>query len=121
MVGLGDLPRSWLEAYAHDANLDGSVIVGHGTTELGWEAFIRDEQNGMRNLESVLASEYGLTLGGWPLIEASAISDDRNVVVGYGTNPLGQTEGWVVYIPEPQLFLMAVTVVLASGLARRRW
>lgn len=120
MVGLGDLPGSYVYATAWDTNGDGSLIVGYGTTELGQEAFIWGEQHGMRNLRTVLEAHYGLDLTGWHLNNARGISDDGNVIAGYGINPLGQTEAWVAYIPEPHSFLMVVTAVLASGLARRR-
>lgn len=120
MVGLGDLPGSYVYAIAWDTNADGSLIIGHGTTDLGDEPFIWDEQHGMRNLASVLATEYGLDLSAWQLNRARGISDDGNVIAGFGTNPSGRREAWVAYIPESETLLLTVIGALASGLAGRR-
>ncbi|MBI4578164.1 MAG: PEP-CTERM sorting domain-containing protein [Planctomycetes bacterium] len=51
---------------------------------------------------------------GWRLDEATGISDDGCTIVGYGSGPLGLSEGWVVTIPEP-----ATLLLLAIGIASR--
>jgi len=80
---------------AHAASADGSVIVGDPESNRGDCAFIWDAQHGMRNLHEVLTNEYELQLTGWQLSGARGISADGTVIVGFGTNPTGQTEGWI--------------------------
>jgi len=106
-TGLGDLPEGIFSgsfnSYARGVSSDGSVVVGHGSTALGIEAFIWDATNGMRNLRTVLV-DAGLNLTGWTLQEAKGVSADGLTIVGYGTNPKGDTEAWVADlspIPEP--------------------
>lgn len=93
MVGLGDLPGGTFASIALAVSADGSVVVGRGTTEIGSEAFIWDAARGMRNLKDVLVGG-GLDLSGWILAEARGVSADGRTVVGFGTNPAGQTEAW---------------------------
>ncbi len=52
----------------------------------------------MRNLKQVLENDYGLDLTGWTLTYAGDISSDGNVIVGVGTNPDGDTEGWIAVL-----------------------
>ncbi len=77
---------------------DGSVIVG-GWTGPG-EAFIWDEESGLRSLQDTLVTEYELDLTGWSLVSAEGISTDGLTIVGYGTNPSGQGEGWIAQLPS---------------------
>jgi hypothetical protein len=86
---------------------------------LGKEAFIWDQSHGMRGLKDVLASEYALNLSGWTLTCASDVSDDGLTIVGYGTNPSGNTEAWMATIPEPTTLLLLALGGLAV-LRRRR-
>lgn len=83
---------------------NGSIIVGY-IRDSSWSdinrAFIWDESNGMRELQSVLASDYGLELPGWRLEVATGVSADGTRIVGIGTNPSGNPEAWMVTIPEP--------------------
>ena len=66
-----------------------------------YEAFIWDEIHGMRNLKNALVNEYRLDLNNWSLYEATAISHDGLTIVGYGKNPNGSAEAWIVTLPEP--------------------
>jgi probable HAF family extracellular repeat protein len=101
MVSLGHLPgRNTTHPFG--ANSDGSIIIGssfsdrtHGT------AFIWDRTHGMRPLQEVVLTDYGLNLPGWNLQSANAISRDGGVIVGRGTNPSGQQEAFrlVLYVP----------------------
>jgi hypothetical protein len=43
----------------------------------------------------MLTDELRLDLTGWQLSGARGISADGTVIVGFGTNPGGQTEGWI--------------------------
>ncbi len=74
--------------YAYGISADGSVIVGS-------EGLIWDEEHGTRNLKDVLENDYGVPLIGWTLTSAEGISADGLTIVGYGSNPNGQTEAWI--------------------------
>ena len=80
---------------ALDLSFDGSVVVGQ---ENG-QAFIWDESNGLRLLQEVLETDYGLDLSGWQLREATGISDDGSIIVGIGKNPNSDTEAWMATLP----------------------
>lgn len=77
---------------------DGRLIVGKLTDHggpLDSRAFIWDQEHGIRSLQTVLEAG-GVSLNGWKLMAATHISDSGKVVVGYGLNPDGHTEGWRV-------------------------
>jgi probable HAF family extracellular repeat protein len=93
---------------AHAASGDGSVIVGDPESNRGDCAFIWDAQHGMRNVHEVLTNEYGLQLTGWQLSGARGISGDGTVIVGFGTNPNGQTEGWIADLNPSRLEIARV-------------
>lgn len=98
MVSLGDLQGGQVSSAAKGVSADGSIVVGFGNSSNFARATIWDAANGMRNLQDLLTSEYGLgaSLTGWTLHEASAISADGDYIVGYGTNPSGAVEGWLL-------------------------
>lgn len=112
MTGLGDLPGGsfWSDAYAVSA--DGSVVVGTGNGLDDPAAFIWDEQHGMRKLADVLRTDFGVDLKGWTLLSAVGISADARTITGWGVNPIGHPEAWIVSIPEPA----AAPALLVSGL-----
>jgi hypothetical protein len=68
----------------------------------------------MRNLVDVLA-ESGLTpeSEGWDLEHAEAVSSDGMIITGWGFNPEGFREAWIVDLGEPSV----VKVPTASGAA----
>ena len=74
----------------------------------------------MRSLQDMLVSDFGLDLTGWRLQGATAISADGQAIVGYGTNPNGQTEAWLAMIPEPGTALLVTVGVLGLATSRRR-
>jgi uncharacterized membrane protein len=100
MVGLGDLPGGAYSSGAQGVSGDGAVIVGNGNSDSGTEPFVWSESQGMRRLVDVLCDDYGLDLGEWLLQVAMGVSDDGLVIVGYGINPEGNTEGWVVCLRD---------------------
>ena len=59
---LGDLPGGTTRSFGYDVSGDGSVVVGTSWTSLDREAFIWDAAHGMRNLKSVLTTQYHLNL-----------------------------------------------------------
>lgn len=114
LVRLGFIPcNDW--SIAHAASADGSVIVGDPESNRGDCAFIWDSQHGMRNLHEILVADYGLNLTGWQLSGAKGISGDGTVIVGFGTNPAGQTEGWIADLRPPRLAIRreATNVILS--------
>jgi probable HAF family extracellular repeat protein len=101
MMGLGDLPGGSFDSFACGTSADGSVLVGAGESERGREACIWDAEHGMRSLYDVLTDDFDLDLTGWNLTVAMGISDNGQTIVGFGTNPNGDTEAWIARIPEP--------------------
>ena len=114
MVGLGKIPGGVDNSVASGVSADGSVVVGSN----GYQPFIYDKNNGMRDLKEVLTNEYKLDLEGWSLTSVLDMSDDGTTIVGYGIGPDGYQLGWVAVIPEP-----CSLAILASGaiiMIRRR-
>jgi len=104
LVWLGEVPGVKAGSAAFDASKDGSIIVGTITYgEAGDEAFIWDSKSGFQHLESVLEKKYvlGNELKGWTLEQALSVSDDGSTIVGFGVNPEGKREGWIVRIKNP--------------------
>ncbi len=95
LQGFGASPGNSSEA--SQVSGDGSIILGNLSNPQG--AFIWTAQRGVRELKTALEQEYGLDLTGWTLHRVSAISRNGRVLVGYGANPQGQTEGWRAVLP----------------------
>jgi len=47
-----------------------------------------------------LSSEFTVDIKGWTLTRATAVSDDGRSIVGYGTNPGGQVEAWLLRLSD---------------------
>jgi probable HAF family extracellular repeat protein len=132
-----EVPQGFSASTAADTSADGRFMIGQLVVEsgdrldgfMGWaeptidftmidpariaqrvSAMIWDTKRGTRLLEDVLVNEYGLgdELAGWSLVSASAISANGSVIAGMGVNPAGEFQGWVVFIPEPSTFLIAM-------------
>ena len=71
-----------------DAADDGVTFVG------GPEAFYYDGVSA-RLVKDSLEDDHGLDLTGWTLTYATGVAADGQIIAGQGTNPLGQSEGWV--------------------------
>jgi uncharacterized membrane protein len=112
VTSLGTLPGEY-QSSALAVSADGSIVVG----ESGSNAFIWDESNGMRNLQAVLETDYGLDLCGWSLILVDGISDDGKVMVGFGTNPSGSGEAWMVNLANATMIPEPGSLVMLAGLA----
>jgi probable HAF family extracellular repeat protein len=80
MIGLGDLPGGDTNSAAYGVSADGRTVIGASSSNLGDEAFIWDENNGMRGL--------GMPPG-WTSSGATAVSADGTIVVGGGDTPDG--------------------------------
>ncbi|MCC7326203.1 MAG: hypothetical protein IT521_05305 [Burkholderiales bacterium] len=100
MVDLGNAPAGLLGSAATSISGDGRVIVGWGATATGDAALIWDADHGLRLLDAALATDYQTQITGWKLTRAAAISVDALTIAGYGTNPQGQTEAWIVKLPN---------------------
>jgi probable HAF family extracellular repeat protein len=113
MVGLGHLYSSSIvsDTWASDVSADGTIVVGTSVHTLysqpydenpyTYEAIIWDEVHGIRRLQDVLINEYSLNLAGWTLTHATGVSGDGRTIVGTGTNPYGDIEGWIARLSEP--------------------
>ena len=103
IVSIGELPGGRPKGGALGVSADGSTIVGYGhtgKTSSGYEPFIWDATNGMRELDDVLL-DLGLDITGWELYKAWGISANGRVIVGTGINPSGDTEGWIAVLRGP--------------------
>jgi probable HAF family extracellular repeat protein len=116
-----DPPPMWV----HDASTGCAHLVGYaetGSFPIGRDAFLWSGRLGMRRMADVLAQQ-GLDLGDWSLAEATGVSADGRTLVGWGTNPTGDWEGWIARLPEPgagSLGLAAAAALAAVGASRRR-
>ena len=119
MVGLGDLPGGDFFSAATSLSADGSVVVGAATSSTGSKAFAWDETNGMRAIQQILMDQ-GIDMTGWDLAQANGISADGSTVVGYGTNPSGQTEAWIATLPEPNPGMLLGIGLAGMSLTSRR-
>jgi probable HAF family extracellular repeat protein len=109
MVSLGQLPggTGWAQALA--VNGDGSVIVGtasdpfdeFGRAGTDRAAFIWDAAHGMRRLQTVLETEYGLDLSRWDLGSAVGISADGRVITGKNVGGDYGITSWVAVLGTP--------------------
>jgi probable HAF family extracellular repeat protein len=88
MQNLGALPGdTWCRAYAVSA--DGRIVVGQSRSG----AFIWTPETGMRYLRDVFAH---LIPPGWELTMARGMSPDGRFIVGWGLNPRGEEEAWLL-------------------------
>ena len=114
MVDLGHLSGSTTETQSYGVSGDGSVVVGHSAGQ----AFYWTQSGGLQSLQTLLASDLGLAadLSGWSLSAAYKCSVDGQSIIGWGTNPTGQTEAWVAHLgptvpPPDDLDIVAVVNV----------
>ncbi len=100
MTELGNGIEGLLGSFATAVSGDGRTIVGWGPAATGDVALIWDAAHGLRLLDAALLTDYATSIPGWKLSRATAISDDARTIAGYGTNPQGQTEAWIVTLPN---------------------
>jgi probable HAF family extracellular repeat protein len=123
MVGLGTLRGTTADSYAFGVSADGSVVVGYahqyGTPGVPETAFFWTKERHIVNLKSFLIANGVTNLDGWSLSRAQTVSADGRTIVGYGTNPSGETEAWVATIPEPSSLVLAVGGLFALAVFAR--
>ena len=100
MVALDGAAAGLRQHVAAGVSGDGTIVVGWATLDNADIAIVWDAKQGLRRLDVALATEHGTDIGGWKLERATAISDDGRTIAGFGTDPLGQTEGWIVRLPD---------------------
>lgn len=101
-TNIGDLPGGAVDSHPYDVAPNGTV-VGAGSTDAGFEAWVWTAADGLRPLRDALISEFGVAVPpGFSLTYASGISDDGRIVVGTGTDPSGAVRAWrsTLVVPE---------------------
>jgi uncharacterized membrane protein len=94
------VPPGVTGVHASGVSGDGATVVGWGATGEGETALVWQADSGWRTLAAALVADHRTEVPGWRLTRATAISDDGRAIAGYGTNPDGQTEGWLVRLPQ---------------------
>ena len=119
MTGLGDLAGGAFSSEALGVSGDGSIVVGlsRGAADGTNRAFLWTAADGMQDLRDILLGAGTTGLEGWTLYAATGISTDGRTIVGFGINPIGRPEGWIVTIPEPSslALLTAAALVLVRS------
>ena len=100
MVALGGSIESLRGSFATSMSGDGRIVVGWGSTPAGEVALIWDAEHGLRRLDAALSIDYQTEIAGWSLQRATAVSGDARTIAGYGANPQGQTEAWIIELPD---------------------
>ena len=122
MTGLGFLSGSPgpYQSTATGVSADGSVVVGQSKADGILQPFIwTAESSEMRSLREVLEEDLGVDLTGWTLDSPPVISADGNTIVALATNPDGDVEAFVSYVPEPAGAIYP-GIALLAWLGRRR-
>lgn len=83
------------QSLAYGVNGDGSVVVGYGDVNGLATAFRWKASTGMQSIAQVLAAS-GVSTAGWRLSNATGVSANGTVIVGYGTNPSGVQDAWLM-------------------------
>ncbi len=101
---------------------DGSIVVGSA-----WHpalnasvAVIWDAQGHATRLDDLVAQQLGLDISGWSLTAATGVSGDGRTIAGYGLNPSGLTQGFVVTVPAPSPVTLVLLGLGCVACARRR-
>lgn len=100
---------------------DGSIIVGHAGTDPLFDIRPMVWIAGGTPIDlSAWLTGLGFNLGGMSLTSATGTSDNGMVIVGLGTNALGQSQGWTATIPAPTpVWALAFTAAYAAPRRRR--
>ena len=107
---------------AADVALGGRAVVGSASINGSPRPFLWTPEDGMRSIVSVLLEDYGIDVvaAGWRLAHAEAITPDGRTIVGWGTNPTGGQEAWMVRLPVPAPSTLPPLAIAALLATRRR-
>jgi len=122
MTGLGFLSSSPgpYQSVATGVSADGSVVVGESKVDGILQPFLwTAESDEMRSLREVLETDLGVDLTGWTFDNPPVVSADGNTIVALATNPDGDVEAFISYVPEPAGGIYA-GIALLVWLNRRR-
>jgi probable HAF family extracellular repeat protein len=122
MTGLGFLTGSPgpYQSVATGVSADGSVVVGESKVDGILQPFLwTAESDEMRSLREVLEADLGVDLTGWTFDNPPVVSADGNTIIALATNPDGDVETFVSYVPEPAGGIYA-GIALLVWLDRRR-
>jgi probable HAF family extracellular repeat protein len=122
MTGLGFLSGSPgpYQSIATGVSADGSVVVGESKVDGILQPFLwTAESDEMRSLREVLEADLGIDLTGWTFDNPPVVSADGNTIIALATNPDGDVETFVSYVPEPAGGIYA-GIALLVWLDRRR-
>jgi len=100
MVDLGDGGSGLGGIVAASVSGTGSIIVGWGPTATGDVALIWDAGRGWRRLPAGVDVQNAAEIADWTLTRATAVSDDGRTIAGYGVNPQGQIEAWIMTLMD---------------------
>ena len=82
-------------AFAFAVTDDGQVVVGASGAQFR-DAFVWTSATGMIKLQDYLVGLGVTGLDGWRLDTALAISADGTTIAGWGVNPDGRVQSWLV-------------------------
>jgi probable HAF family extracellular repeat protein len=122
MTGLGFLTGSPgpYQSVATGVSADGSVVVGESKVDGILQPFLwTEESDEMRSLREVLETDLGIDLTGWTFDSPPVVSADGNTIIALATNPDGEVESFISYVPEPAGGIYA-GIALLAWLDRRR-
>jgi hypothetical protein len=86
---------------ANGVSDDGMRVVGDGNLPgFGETAFVWDPTRGARPLAQALRDEYGVDVGDFRLLTASAVSPDGKTIVGQGVDASNAVRGWRARLRE---------------------
>jgi uncharacterized membrane protein len=113
MVGLGDLPGYDISSMARAVSADGSVVVGRGSSESGWETFRWTAEDGMVGLGDIP--------GGIFQSAGEAVSADGSVVVGMGAGPASPNLASIWLAADDQMYDLRYWLMDNFGFDLSRW
>ncbi|BBO86554.1 hypothetical protein DSCO28_71200 [Desulfosarcina ovata subsp. sediminis] len=104
------------DAVAYTVSGDGSVIIGYAENADGDNtAILWTEELGIVDFVDYLLA-FGIDISEWDDLYALGISDDGLNIVGYGEDPNGDHQGWMVTLDASSVPVPGAVWLLGSGL-----